>query len=152
MEPSKKPVTILQEMMTKKNCIVTYDLIHNGNQTHENLFVYKVECDGLSAEGSGRVKKDAKHKAAEAMLKLISEQSNLLQITATSDDVSPVQASMSTNMSQLLPNVPFFNAVGQLKVTYYYLMHILRESDSPAKERKNSKTISIFRKELKPLS
>ena len=116
MDPSKTPVSVLQEMMTKKHCIVTYELIHDGGGSHENTFAYKVECDGLSAVGTGRFKKEAKHNAAEEMLKKIS--SGLLQLTGTLIQ-SPVRTPLPMTVPvtpKLPPNVPFHNAVGELRV------------------------------------
>ncbi|XP_015432541.1 PREDICTED: interferon-inducible double-stranded RNA-dependent protein kinase activator A homolog [Dufourea novaeangliae] len=113
----KTPVSILQEMMVKKQTVPDYELIHDGGGTHMNTFTYRVSCDGLSAIGIGRSKKDAKHEAAKAMLEAIAAHRGYLQLPA-----SPSQSPQRTPLppvipetQRLPPDVPFVNAVGALK-------------------------------------
>lgn len=114
---NKTPVSILQEMMVKKQIVPQYDLIHDGGGTHINTFIYRVQCDGLSATGQGRCKKDAKHEAAKAMIQAIATTRNYPQLPASPAD-SPVNTSKPTAS---LPSktrstdVPFLNAVGALQ-------------------------------------
>ncbi|XP_012535170.1 RISC-loading complex subunit TARBP2 [Monomorium pharaonis] len=115
---SKTPVSILQEMMVKQNMIPDYELIHDGGGRHVNTFTYRVSCDGLSATGTGRCKKDAKHEAAKAMLSEIAAHRNYPQLPAASTPT--VSPSTSPFHSASLPpkisaSVPFFNAVGELQ-------------------------------------
>nr|XP_034191620.1 RISC-loading complex subunit TARBP2-like isoform X1 [Osmia lignaria] len=114
---NKTPVSILQEMMVKKHTVPNYELIHDGGGTHMNTFTYQVTCDGLSATGTGRSKKDAKHEAAKAMLETIAAHRGYPQLPA-----SPAQSPVRTPLPQpvpevprIPPNVPFVNAIGALQ-------------------------------------
>ncbi|KAK9512075.1 hypothetical protein O3M35_000584 [Rhynocoris fuscipes] len=70
----KTPVTMLQELLIKKQLIPTYNIIFNGAGTHDPLFKYEVAACGASAVGSGKSKKEAKHEAARLLLeKLVGE-------------------------------------------------------------------------------
>ncbi|XP_078046748.1 interferon-inducible double-stranded RNA-dependent protein kinase activator A [Augochlora pura] len=113
----KTPVSILQEMMVKQQTVPDYQLIHDGGGTHMNTFTYQVSCDGLSATGTGRSKKDAKHEAAKAMLEAIATHRGYLQLPAPTSQ-SPLRTPLPPvipETERLPPNVPFVNAVGALK-------------------------------------
>lgn len=115
---SKTPVSILQEMMVKQGMIPDYELIHDGGGRHMNTFVYKVVCDGLTATGTGRCKKEAKHEAAKAMLTEIINHRNYPQLPAASTPaVSPSRSPFrSAPLPPKIPaNVPFVNAIGELQ-------------------------------------
>jgi len=116
---SKTPVSILQEMMVKQGMIPDYELIHDGGGRHVNTFTYRVTCDGLSANGTGRCKKDAKHEAAKAMLTEIAAHRNYPQLPAASTPAtSPSRSPFHTAAplpAKTPANVPFFNAVGELQ-------------------------------------
>ncbi|KAL6264507.1 hypothetical protein P5V15_004615 [Pogonomyrmex californicus] len=114
---SKTPVSILQEMMVKQGMIPDYELIHDGGGRHVNTFTYRVSCDGLSATGTGRCKKDAKHEAAKAMLSEIAAHKNYLQLPAANTPVaSPSRSPFhSISVPPKITNVPFVNAVGELQ-------------------------------------
>ncbi|XP_071575960.1 RISC-loading complex subunit TARBP2 [Temnothorax nylanderi] len=115
---SKTPVSILQEMMVKQGMIPDYELIHDGGGRHVNTFTYRVMCDGLSATGTGRCKKDAKHEAAKAMLTEIAAHRNYPQLpAATTPTMSPSKSPFhSAPPPPKIPaNVPFVNAVGELQ-------------------------------------
>lgn len=115
---SKTPVSILQEMMVKQGMIPDYELIHDGGGRHVNTFTYRVLCDGLSATGTGRCKKEAKHEAAKAMLTEIINQRNYPQLPAASTPtVSPSRSPFhSAPLPPKIPaNTPFVNAIGELQ-------------------------------------
>lgn len=119
----KTPVSILHEIMAKNLATPNYELIHDGGGTHINTFTYRVTCEGLTATGVGRSKKDAKHEAAKAMLEAIAAHRGYLQLPA-----SPAQSSVRTPLPPTIPEVkrtppdePFINAVGALQVSYVYL-------------------------------
>jgi len=116
---SKTPVSILQEMMVKQGMIPDYELIHDGGGRHVNTFTYRVTCDGLSATGTGRCKKDAKHEAAKAMLTEIAAHRNYPQLPAASTPtMSPSKSPFhSAPLPSKIAKVPFFNAVGELQVS-----------------------------------
>lgn len=116
----KTPVSILQEMMVKKGTNLNYDLIHNGGGSHQNIFTYQVSCIGLTATGTGRCKKDAKHEAAKAMLEAIAKHTCLPQLPA-----SPCESPIRTPVPMTVPvppkspaNVPFRNTIGELQVLF----------------------------------
>ncbi|XP_050575510.1 RISC-loading complex subunit TARBP2-like [Bombus affinis] len=113
----KTPVSILHEIMAKNLVMPNYELIHDGGGTHINTFTYRVTCEGLTATGIGRSKKDAKHEAAKAMLEAIAAHRGHLQLPA-----SPAQSSVRTPLPPTIPevkrtppDVPFINAVGALQ-------------------------------------
>ncbi|XP_071856017.1 protein Loquacious [Bombus fervidus] len=113
----KTPVSILHEIMAKNLATPNYELIHDGGGTHINTFTYRVSCEGLTATGVGRSKKDAKHEAAKAMLEAIVAHRGYLQLPA-----SPAQSSVRTPLPPTIPEVkrtppdePFINAVGALQ-------------------------------------
>ncbi|XP_076748609.1 RISC-loading complex subunit TARBP2 isoform X2 [Xylocopa sonorina] len=104
-------------MMAKKLIVPNYELIHDGGGTHINSFTYRVSCDGLCADGTGRSKKDAKHEAAKAMLEAIAAHRGYPQLPA-----SPAQSPIRTplpptipEVERIPPSVPFVNAVGALQ-------------------------------------
>ncbi|XP_050465614.1 interferon-inducible double-stranded RNA-dependent protein kinase activator A-like [Cataglyphis hispanica] len=115
---SKTPVSILQEMMVKQGMIPDYELIHDGGGRHVNTFTYRVICDGLTATGTGRCKKEAKHEAATAMLIEIANHRNYPQLPAANTPaVSPSRSPFhSVPLPPKIPaNVPFVNAIGELQ-------------------------------------
>ncbi|XP_011868292.1 PREDICTED: probable RISC-loading complex subunit BRAFLDRAFT_242885 [Vollenhovia emeryi] len=114
---SKTPVSILQEMMVKQGMTPDYELIHDGGGRHVNTFTYRVTCDGLSATGTGRCKKDAKHEAAKFMLTEIAAHRNYPQLTAANTPtVSPSRSPFHCGPPPpKMSNMPFFNSVGELQ-------------------------------------
>ncbi|XP_012281909.1 RISC-loading complex subunit tarbp2 [Orussus abietinus] len=111
---NKTPVSILQEMMVRKGTAPNYELIYDGGGSHNNKFIFQVSCDGLTATGGGRCKKDAKHEAAKAMLELIVKQ------TGIEVQDSPMPSPVHNSTPAVLPvspktNVPFVNAIGALQ-------------------------------------
>lgn len=114
---NKTPVSILQEMMVKQGMIPDYELIHDGGGRHLNTFTYQVTCDGLTAIGTGRCKKDAKHEAAKAMLTEIAAHKNYPQLPAATMPESPSKSPFHSTPPKIrAPNAPFFNAIGELQV------------------------------------
>lgn len=120
MNVKKTPVSMLQEMMQKKGSPPAYELIHNGGGTHQNIFTYKVSCNGLSATGTGRNKKDAKHEAATAMLETIAKHDALPQLPASPCE-TPVRTPLPMELParpKLMVDQPFRNTIGDLQVLY----------------------------------
>ncbi|XP_014215309.1 uncharacterized protein LOC106644368 [Copidosoma floridanum] len=113
----KTPVSVLNELMVKKSQCPNWELIHDGGGTHQNLFIWRVTCDGHSVEGQGRNKRDAKHEAATKMLELIGQLSKLPQLQATPQQ-SPVRTPLPVDpptCPKSPANAPFRNTVGELK-------------------------------------
>ncbi|XP_058794643.1 RISC-loading complex subunit tarbp2-like isoform X3 [Phymastichus coffea] len=71
--PSKTPVSVLQELLSRRGTTPKYELVQIEGAIHEPTFRYRVTVadvvDSLiSAMGTGRSKKEAKHTAAKAVL------------------------------------------------------------------------------------
>ncbi|CAK9825290.1 Interferon-inducible double-stranded RNA-dependent protein kinase activator A [Anthophora retusa] len=90
---SKTPVSILQEMMIQEKIVPNYELIHDGG---------------------GRSKKDAKHEAANAVLKIIIEHRGYPQLPASESPVRTPLPPPVPEVQRIPPDVPFVNAVGVL--------------------------------------
>ncbi|XP_071627919.1 uncharacterized protein [Temnothorax longispinosus] len=71
--PSKTPVSILQELLSRRGTIPKYELVQIKEAIHEPTFRYRVTVTDVvdpivSVMGTGRSKKEAKHAAAKAVL------------------------------------------------------------------------------------
>ncbi|XP_043264438.1 protein Loquacious-like isoform X2 [Colletes latitarsis] len=65
---NKTPVSILQELLSRRNATPTYELIQVEGAVHEPIFRYRVTVADIVAVGTGKSKKEAKHAAARAVL------------------------------------------------------------------------------------
>ncbi|KAE8750709.1 loquacious isoform C [Frankliniella occidentalis] len=75
--PSKTPVSVLQELLSRRGTTPKYELVQIEGAIHEPTFRYRVTVADVVAMGTGRSKKEAKHAAAKAVLdKLIGGQSD----------------------------------------------------------------------------
>uniref|UniRef100_A0A0A9ZIW5 Interferon-inducible double stranded RNA-dependent protein kinase activator A A n=1 Tax=Lygus hesperus TaxID=30085 RepID=A0A0A9ZIW5_LYGHE len=93
---SKTPVTILQELLLKKKINPTYNLILNGGGTHEPIFKYEVAAADQTAIGTGKSKKEAKHNAANELLRIMKATDSAIH--SLSDDVtSPYEGVLKEN-------------------------------------------------------
>lgn len=78
---NKTPVSILQELMTKRGCMPNYELLLSNSEgigTHMPIFYYRVTVEGVQAVGKGGSKKEAKHEAARLVLEKLHETGNYL--------------------------------------------------------------------------
>ncbi|XP_015108998.1 interferon-inducible double-stranded RNA-dependent protein kinase activator A homolog isoform X3 [Diachasma alloeum] len=71
--PTKTPVSVLQELLSRRGTTPKYELVQIEGAVHEPTFRYRVTVADVvdpivSAMGTGRSKKDAKHAAAKAVL------------------------------------------------------------------------------------
>ncbi|XP_012282651.1 RISC-loading complex subunit tarbp2 isoform X2 [Orussus abietinus] len=71
--PSKTPVSVLQELLSRRGTAPKYDLVQIEGAIHEPTFRYRVTVADVvdptvAAMGTGRSKKEAKHAAAKAAL------------------------------------------------------------------------------------
>ncbi|XP_050310802.1 RISC-loading complex subunit tarbp2-like isoform X2 [Anthonomus grandis grandis] len=79
---SKTPVSVLQELLSRRGITPKYELLQIEGAIHEPVFRYRVFLNtDFVATGTGRSKKDAKHAAAKNLLDLLvgkvtSEQAN----------------------------------------------------------------------------
>ncbi|EEB19182.1 tar RNA binding protein, putative [Pediculus humanus corporis] len=66
--PSKTPVSLLQEMLSRQGTTPKYELVQIEGAIHEPTFRYRVTVADNVAIGTGRSKKVAKHTAAKNLL------------------------------------------------------------------------------------
>ncbi|XP_034242182.1 interferon-inducible double-stranded RNA-dependent protein kinase activator A homolog isoform X2 [Thrips palmi] len=89
--PSKTPVSVLQELLSRRGTTPTYELVQIEGAIHEPTFRYRVTVADVVALGTGRSKKEAKHAAAKAVLdKLIGGQ-NEGMVNNTTANIPDVQ-------------------------------------------------------------
>ncbi|XP_055683735.1 interferon-inducible double-stranded RNA-dependent protein kinase activator A homolog isoform X1 [Lutzomyia longipalpis] len=75
--PMKTPVSILQELLSRRGITPTYELVQIEGAIHEPTFRYRVSFNDKDAMGAGRSKKEAKHAAAKALIDKLTGQSTL---------------------------------------------------------------------------
>ncbi|XP_054257545.1 RISC-loading complex subunit TARBP2-like, partial [Macrosteles quadrilineatus] len=66
--PSKTPVSVLQELLSRRGTTPKYELVQVEGAIHEPTFRYRVTVADVVAMGIGRSKKEAKHAAAKNVL------------------------------------------------------------------------------------
>ncbi|XP_031423420.1 RISC-loading complex subunit tarbp2 isoform X2 [Clupea harengus] len=71
VNPGKTPISLLQEYGTRIGKTPVYDLLKAEGQAHQPNFTFRVSVGDISCTGQGPSKKAAKHKAAEASLKML---------------------------------------------------------------------------------
>ncbi|CAL8402918.1 unnamed protein product [Arctogadus glacialis] len=71
VNPGKTPISLLQEYGTRLGKTPVYDLLKAEGQAHQPNFTFRVSVGEISCTGQGPSKKAAKHKAAEAALKML---------------------------------------------------------------------------------
>jgi len=115
---SKTPVSILQEMCIRKGDVPQYELIHDGGGSHEALFKYKVLVGEMSAIGSGRSKKEAKHDAAKCLLNRLNAQGetsaadpDTVGVLDVSDITSPYKGMLQENAVGALQELCMMNDI-----------------------------------------
>lgn len=64
----KTPVSVLQELLSRRGTTPKYELVQIEGAIHEPTFRYRVTVAEVVAMGTGRSKKEAKHAAAKALL------------------------------------------------------------------------------------
>ncbi|XP_066248030.1 protein Loquacious-like isoform X1 [Euwallacea similis] len=69
---NKTPVSVLQELLSRRGITPKYELLQIEGAIHEPVFRYRVFLNSdFLATGTGRSKKDAKHAAAKNLLDLL---------------------------------------------------------------------------------
>ncbi|XP_078537631.1 interferon-inducible double-stranded RNA-dependent protein kinase activator A isoform X3 [Lissotriton helveticus] len=81
--PGKTPIQLLQEYGIKTGKPPVYDLEKAEGQAHLPSFTYKVTVDEIVCTGQGPSKKIARHKAAEAVLKILKGDCNISPLLLT---------------------------------------------------------------------
>uniref|UniRef100_A0AAG5DFB7 DRBM domain-containing protein n=1 Tax=Anopheles atroparvus TaxID=41427 RepID=A0AAG5DFB7_ANOAO len=64
----KTPISVLQELLSRRGITPQYDLIQVEGAVHEPTFRYRVSYQDKDAMGTGKSKKEAKHAAARALI------------------------------------------------------------------------------------
>uniref|UniRef100_A0A182SZU0 DRBM domain-containing protein n=1 Tax=Anopheles maculatus TaxID=74869 RepID=A0A182SZU0_9DIPT len=64
----KTPISVLQELLSRRGITPQYDLIQVEGAVHEPTFRYRVSYKDKDALGTGKSKKEAKHAAAKALI------------------------------------------------------------------------------------
>lgn len=95
----KTPVSLLQELLSRRGITPSYELVQIEGAIHEPTFRYRVSFNDkdvpFTAMGAGRSKKEAKHSAARALIdKLTGVQLPEPQSAPTASNVA---ASLDTN-------------------------------------------------------
>lgn len=65
---TKTPISVLQELLSRRGITPQYDLIQVEGAVHEPTFRYRVSYQDKDAMGTGKSKKEAKHAAAKALI------------------------------------------------------------------------------------
>lgn len=83
---TKTPVSVLQELLSRRGIAPKYDLVQIEGAIHEPIFRYKVFLSNeFVATGTGRSKKEAKHSAAKNLLELLVGKQSLEQANSTNN-------------------------------------------------------------------
>ncbi|KAL0268045.1 UNVERIFIED_CONTAM: hypothetical protein PYX00_010128 [Menopon gallinae] len=102
--PSKTPVTILQELLSKRGTAPKYELVQIEGAIHEPTFRYRVAFGDTVASGTGRSKKEAKHAAAKNILdKLVG---NPVVDEANLNGTADAQCQILRNYDDKIPGNP----------------------------------------------
>uniref|UniRef100_T1GW90 DRBM domain-containing protein n=1 Tax=Megaselia scalaris TaxID=36166 RepID=T1GW90_MEGSC len=92
----KTPVSILQELLSRRGITPNYELVQIEGAIHEPTFRYRVSFNdkeiSLTAMGSGRSKKEAKHAAAKALIDKLTGVSVVERTTVSNDSKSGVSS------------------------------------------------------------
>ncbi|KAK0077384.1 hypothetical protein PV325_004004 [Microctonus aethiopoides] len=94
---TKTPVSVLQELLSRRGTTPKYELVQIEGAVHEPTFRYRVTVADVvdplvSAMGTGRSKKDAKHTAAKAVLdKLIGVSTEASAETPITNNICEIQ-------------------------------------------------------------
>lgn len=92
--PTKTPVSVLQELLSRRGITPKYELVQIEGAIHEPIFRYRVFLSSeFVATGTGRSKKEAKHAAAKNLLDLLvgkqtPEQANAANGTSSGTDIT----------------------------------------------------------------
>ncbi|KAK0174999.1 hypothetical protein PV327_008784 [Microctonus hyperodae] len=99
---TKTPVSVLQELLSRRGTTPKYELVQIEGAVHEPTFRYRVTVADVvdplvSAMGTGRSKKDAKHTAAKAVLdKLIGVSAEANAETSITNNICEMQSIQDT--------------------------------------------------------
>lgn len=100
----KTPVSLLQELLSRRGITPSYELVQIEGAIHEPTFRYRVSFNDkdvpFTAMGAGRSKKEAKHSAARALIdKLTGVQLPETQTTAAATSATTAGADGNANVT-----------------------------------------------------
>ncbi|XP_014300222.1 RISC-loading complex subunit tarbp2 isoform X4 [Microplitis demolitor] len=114
--PSKTPVSVLQELLSRRGTTPKYELVQIEGAVHEPTFRYRVTVADIVAMGTGRSKKDAKHGAAKAVLdKLIGASSGDLGADTQINNINDLQNSQPDSEGSYGDEKVINNPIGSLQ-------------------------------------
>nr|AVK59463.1 Loquacious-PA [Nezara viridula] len=108
--PTKTPVSMLQELLSRRGTTPKYELVQVEGAIHEPTFRYTVsvgETIGSSrfaAMGTGRSKKEAKHAAAKAILDKITGNTEPLDICSPASTTDSIGSNIGAVEERMMGN------------------------------------------------
>lgn len=94
----KTPVSVLQELLSRRGITPKYELVQIEGVVHESIFRYRVFLSSdFVATGTGRSKKDAKHSAAKNLLDLLVGKQTQEQACECTEVTNPVDDNLMDN-------------------------------------------------------
>ncbi|XP_059488357.1 RISC-loading complex subunit tarbp2-like isoform X2 [Neocloeon triangulifer] len=105
--PSKTPVSVLQELLSRRGTTPKYELVQIEGAIHEPTFRYRVTVGEVIAVGTGRSKKEAKHAAAKAILdKLVGLSDSALPGGGPPSNIPDVTSQIVSPFDDKIPGNP----------------------------------------------
>lgn len=102
----KTPISVLQELLSRRGITPQYDLMQVEGAVHEPTFRYRVSYQDKDAMGTGKSKKEAKHAAAKALID---------KLTGCSFGDSPVGMTIKSEGAGSGDDEPSGNPIGWLQ-------------------------------------
>ncbi|XP_033611223.1 RISC-loading complex subunit tarbp2 isoform X2 [Cryptotermes secundus] len=102
----KTPVSVLQELLSRRGTTPKYELVQIEGAIHEPTFRYRVTVADVVAMGTGRSKKEAKHAAAKAVLDKLIGSSQEDGSVGTNSTVPEVKAEIISPYDDKIPGNP----------------------------------------------
>nr|CAD7424081.1 unnamed protein product [Timema monikensis] len=104
----KTPVSVLQELLSRRGTTPKYELVQIEGAIHEPTFRYRVTVSDVVAMGTGRSKKEAKHAAAKAILDkmIVSSQEEGGGIIGSTNNIPDVKSEIVSPYDDKIPGNP----------------------------------------------
>ncbi|XP_049778534.1 RISC-loading complex subunit tarbp2 isoform X1 [Schistocerca cancellata] len=104
----KTPVSVLQELLSRRGTTPKYELVQIEGAIHEPTFRYRVTVGDVVAMGTGRSKKEAKHSAAKALLDkmMVTANSGDDGVVVNSENISEVKTEILSPYDNKIPGNP----------------------------------------------
>ncbi|XP_049279556.1 RISC-loading complex subunit tarbp2 isoform X1 [Anopheles funestus] len=114
----KTPISVLQELLSRRGITPQYDLIQVEGTVHEPAFRYRVSYQDKDAMGTGKSKKEAKQAAARALIEKLMgsvyyDQHDRTILNGLKPDATSVQT--ITNSATINEEEPTGNPIGWLQ-------------------------------------